>query len=295
VVSNIPTTRGARATFLTLRVLPFGPTMRCLRLTNRSLFRTSPPILMTSQAMSSCRTLRAYTERQTARPTGIDACTHLRRVDTSGEQLEHVPPLENDVRVPSLPRGLDRHLSLDEVELTRQPDLLERRSDRGPDRAEVWFAILGEEQGERGFLCEGSVRVGGGCGEGLDGPMINVIGVPCYASQSGRWMAGKRGSAGSLTLFLAVALILGHVGRRFCRIDRRGRLAFGFGRGCGGSGCHVWCSDGDEMHRGNLTRGKRVVEITQQKNSEPRVLRKPSSPPTCYQLPSSSVVRGNQE
>lgn len=40
---------------LTLSVLPFGPTIRCLRLTKRSLFRTMPPILIISQAMPSCK------------------------------------------------------------------------------------------------------------------------------------------------------------------------------------------------------------------------------------------------
>lgn len=44
---------------LTLSVLPLGPTIRCLRFTNLSLFLTSPPILITSHATSSCSTLIA--------------------------------------------------------------------------------------------------------------------------------------------------------------------------------------------------------------------------------------------
>lgn len=50
---------------LTFRVEPFGPISRCLRFTNRSLFLTRVPILMMSQAMSSCNIRTAWKQKAT--------------------------------------------------------------------------------------------------------------------------------------------------------------------------------------------------------------------------------------
>ena len=45
--------------------------------------------------------------------------THLRRRHTPRKELQQVPTLENDIRIPGLSRCLDGHLTLDQVELTR--------------------------------------------------------------------------------------------------------------------------------------------------------------------------------
>lgn len=51
---------GVRHTF---RVEPLGPMSRCLRFTNRSLLLTIVPILMMSQAVSSCNILTAWRQQ----------------------------------------------------------------------------------------------------------------------------------------------------------------------------------------------------------------------------------------
>jgi hypothetical protein len=96
--------------------------------------------------------------------------THLRRGDTSSQQLQQVSSLENDVRVPGLPRGLHGHSPLYQIQLARETVRLEGRSDLRPDRTEVWFSVFREEEGERGFLEERLVLIGSGLGHGVDLP-----------------------------------------------------------------------------------------------------------------------------
>ena len=50
---------------------------------------------------------------------------HLWRANSSGEQLQQIPPFEDNIRIRGLSRGVDRHLALYQVELTCQANFLE--------------------------------------------------------------------------------------------------------------------------------------------------------------------------
>lgn len=102
----------------TLRVDPPGPRIRCRRLTKRSLFRITFPILIMSQLTGSSRILTAYEiERGQRRLAGASHnSTRLGKRHATSEQLDEVARLEDDVRVERFPRRLDRHRSLDQVE-----------------------------------------------------------------------------------------------------------------------------------------------------------------------------------
>ena len=119
---------------LTLRVAPPGPTSRCLRLTNLSLFLTRDLILMMSHATSSSSTRNAcrgsaqwqcrlnskggklYVEPSTHTYTHTQ--THLFVGHAPSQQFDHVPRLEDAVRVPCLTGGGHCHTPLHQVQTT---------------------------------------------------------------------------------------------------------------------------------------------------------------------------------
>lgn len=63
LTSDRKTSESWTLVWLTFRVEPLGPMSRCLRFTNRSLLLTIVPILMMSQAMSSCNILTAWRQQ----------------------------------------------------------------------------------------------------------------------------------------------------------------------------------------------------------------------------------------
>lgn len=57
----------------------------------------------------------------------------LRRIHSSRQQLQEIPSFEDDIRIPSLPRRLDSHFTLHQIELTRKTVGFESRGDGGPN------------------------------------------------------------------------------------------------------------------------------------------------------------------
>lgn len=94
--------------------------------------------------------------------------------DRPREELDQVPRLDDDERVPRLARRAHRHRALDQVERARDVHLLERARHVRPGLADRLFAVLREEDGERGLLEEVAAAVVL-LGERQRGPVVDRL------------------------------------------------------------------------------------------------------------------------
>lgn len=96
--------------------------------------------------------------------------------DGPREQLDQVARFKQHVGVPRLARGLDRHGTLDEVELAADAVGLERLRHQRPHLTQVLLAVLREQRRERGLLDRRRQRVVGR--HGVDLPVVDGAIVP---------------------------------------------------------------------------------------------------------------------